>query len=179
MTDLSILTKKKKVVFEDEDGTKRNVTLYPFGFKFFNDAISIINKYFSCYSAVKDEYNAEVQFILGNENYDDKTKETKLTYLTDSFDEIGGIVRNVLASDESSLGDDIALIISFCCREQLDLNEFHWGEVGVLLAAAIEVNMDFFAQNKSKISLLKEQGARNKEEGKMEDKKDGESKSVA
>ena len=156
MSDLAILTKKKKVVFESEEGEKKQVVLYPFGFKYFNDAIEIINRYFSCYTEVKDEYNAEVQFILGNDSYDDDTKEKKLKFLDNTFDEIGNIVRNILSSKESSLGDDIAEIISFCCRETLDLNEFHWGEVGILLASAIEVNMDFFAQNKSKITLFQQ-----------------------
>lgn len=156
MSDLSILTKKKKVVFEEENGEKKEVVLYPFGFQYFNDAIKIINRYYSCYTSVKEEYNNDVQFILGNTDYDEETKKIKLDYLSQTFDEIGGIVRNVLSSEESSLGKDISDIITFCCRKELNFNDFHWGEVGVLLAAAIEVNMDFFVQNKSKITLLKE-----------------------
>ena len=58
-------------------------------------------------------------------------------------------------TQDSQLGDNIGKMIGFCCREEVDLNQFHWGEVGALLAAAIEVNMDFFAQNAQKIPLLK------------------------
>lgn len=156
MSDLAILTKKKKVIFQNEEGQNKSVVnLYPFAFKHFNDAISIINKYFDCYQKVRDEYNSEVQFILGHDGYDKDTKEKKLKFFADSFDEIGAIVRNVLASKDGSLAEDISSIVGFCCRSPISLEDFHWGEVGALLASAIEVNMDFFTQNKDKITLLK------------------------
>lgn len=165
MSDLAILTKKKIVTFQEEDGETKSITLYPFGFQFFNDAISIINKYYGCYASVKEEYNAEVQSILGNRDYTPETKNSKLDFLTKTFDEVGLIVRNIMTSSESNLGDDIGRMISFCCRKELDLNQFHWGEVGALLAAAIEVNLDFFSQNVQKISLLKKVETKdNKEE---------------
>ena len=154
MSDLAILTKKKIVTFSEEDGETRSITLYPFGFKYFNDAIAIVNKYWNCYSAVKEEYKQEQKLIIhSSDREEDKLKQLK--FLNETFDEVGMVVKNIMATEDSNLGSDIASMISFCCRKELDLNEFHWGEVGALLAAAIEVNMDFFAQNQSKITLLK------------------------
>lgn len=154
MSDLAILTKKKIVTFTDEDGETRSITLYPFGFKHFNSAISIINKYWSCYAAVQEEFKDEQKLIINSDD-DEASKIRQLNYLKDTFDETGLIVKNVMAAADSGLGDDIAAMISFCSRKEIDLNEFHWGEVGALLAGAIEVNMDFFAQNQKKITLLK------------------------
>ena len=133
----------------------KTIVLYPFGFKHFNSAIDIINRYFNCYKSVCEEYDAEVQSILGNKDYDEATKQAKLKYYNNSYDEVGNIARAVLASTESSLAEDIEAMIGFCCRQEINLEDFHWGEVGLLLATAIEVNMDFFAQNKDKISLIK------------------------
>ena len=154
MSDLAILTKKKIVTFSEEDGETRSITLYPFGFKYFNAAIAIVNKYWNCYAAVKDEFKQEQKLIIhSNDSEEDKLKQLK--FLDETFDEVGMVVKNIMTTDDSNLGSDIASMISFCCRKELDLDEFHWGEVGALLAAAIEVNMDFFAQNQSKITLLK------------------------
>ena len=172
MSDLAILTKKKIVTFQEEDGESKSITLYPFGFQYFNDAIEIINKYFACYNSVKAEY-LELKNQIVNQDLEEDKLYKMLAALNNDFDEVGKIVQNILSSTDSKLGNDIAAMIGFCCREEIDLNQFHWGEVGALLAASIEVNMDFFAQNKSKITLLKEV--------KKEDKKSpktGESKSV-
>ena len=193
MSDLAILTKKKIVTFAEEEGDIRNITLYPFGFQYFNEAISIINKYYGCYSKVQEKYNNEVQSILGNADYDAKTQKAKLNYLANSFDEVGQIVRNVMTQNghlthlgepqvacphDSSLGGDIARMIGFCCRQEIDLNELHWGEVGILLAGAIEVNMDFFSQNEDKITILK-RTEKDQPKPQPKQKKDGELKSVA
>ena len=154
MSELSILTKKKVVTFQEEEGDKREITLYPFGFQYFNDAITIINKYYECYRQVDLDYKSKVEAIY-NSDLDQEKRELKLKLLDDNFDEIGSIVQNIMNTQDSQLGDNIAKMIGFCCREQIDLKQFHWGEVGALLAAAIEVNMDFFNQNMQKIPLLK------------------------
>ena len=153
MSELSILTKKKVVTFQEESGDKREITLYPFGFKYFNDAIAIINKYYECYRQVVQDYKSKVEAIY-NSDLDEDKRELKFKLLEDNFDEIGSIVQNIMNTQDSQLGDNIAKMVSFCCREEVDLNQFHWGEVGALLAAAIEVNMDFFNQNMQKIPLL-------------------------
>ena len=154
MSELSILTKKKVVTFqEEESGDKREITLYPFGFQYFNDAITIINKYYECYRQVDLDYKSKVEAIY-NSDLDEDKRELKLKLLDNNFDEIGSIVKNIMNTQDSQLGDNIAKMVSFCCRGQVDLNQFHWGEVGALLAAAIEVNMDFFDQNVKKIPLL-------------------------
>ncbi len=156
MSELSILTKKKVVTFQEEEGDKREITLYPFGFQYFNDAIAIINKYYECYRKVDRDYKNKVEAIY-NSDIDEKKRKIKLQLLDENFDEIGSIVQNIMNTQDSQLGDNIAKMIGFCCRGEVDLNQFHWGEVGALLAAAIEVNMDFFAQNAKKIPLLKTQ----------------------
>ncbi len=154
MNELSILTKKKVVIFqEEEEGETKEITLYPFGFQYFNDAIAIINKYYECYQKVKQDYKSKVEAIYDSDLEDSK-KELKLKLLDNNFDEVGSIVQNVMNTKDSKLGDDIGKMVHFCCREELDLNQFHWGEVGALLTAAIEVNMDFFDQNSQKIPLL-------------------------
>ena len=154
MSDLAILTEKKIVTFAEEDGETRSITLYPFGFKHFNAAIASINKYWSAYAAVKNEFSEEVKLIAQSDD-DTETKARNISLLKETFDEVGMIVKNVMATADDKLGDDIAAMIGFCSRKELNLEEFHWGEVGALLAAAIEVNMDFFARNQSKITLLK------------------------
>ncbi len=165
MSELSILTKKKVVSFQEEEGDKREITLYPFGFQYFNDAIAIINKYYECYQKVKQDYQSKVEAIYDSD-IDDKKRSVKLKLLDNNFDEIGSIVQNIMNTQDSQLGDNIAKMVSFCCREQVDLNQFHWGEVGALLAAAIEVNMDFFDQNMKKITLLKTEKVKPKEKEK-------------
>ena len=162
MSELNILTKKKVVTFQEESGETREITLYPFGFQYFNDAIAIINKYYECYRKVALDYKSKVEAIY-NTDLDEEKRELKLQLLDENFDEIGSIVQNVMNTQDSQLGDNIAKMIGFCCREEVDLNQFHWGEVGALLAAAIEVNMDFFAQNAKKIPLLKTEKVKPKE----------------
>ena len=163
MNELSILTKKKVVTFqEEEERDKREITLYPFGFQYFNDAIAIINKYYECYKKVDQDYKQQLQAIYDSD-LDEEKRELKLKLLDENFDEIGSIVQNIMNTQDSQLGDNIAKMIGFCCREEVDLNQFHWGEVGALLAAAIEVNMDFFAQNAQKIPLLKTEKVKPKE----------------
>ena len=167
MSELSILTKKKVVSFQEEEGETRDITLYPFGFQYFNDAIAIINKYYECYQKVKQDYKSKVEAIYDSDLEDSK-KELKLELLDNNFDEIGSIVQNVMNTQDSKLGDDIGKMVHFCCREELDLNQFHWGEVGALLTAAIEVNMDFFNQNSQKIPLLKTEQVKPKKKEKGE-----------
>jgi hypothetical protein len=156
MSDLAILTKKKIVTFQEEEGETKSITLYPFGFQFFNDAIGIINKYYGCYLEVKADFRGQQKQILESE-CSEKDKERQLDFLAETFDEIGGIIKNIMATNDSSLGADISRMISFCCRKEIDLNDFHWGEVGALLAAVLEVNMDFFNQNIEKIGVLSKQ----------------------
>lgn len=154
MSDLAILTKKKIVTFQEEEGETKSITLYPFGFQYFNDAIGIINKYYGCYLEVKEDYRAQQKQILESETTPEN-KDSQLDFLQNTFDEVGGIIKNVFATNDSNLGQDISRMIGFCCRKEIDLNEFHWGEVGALLAAVLEVNMDFFSQNVEKIGILK------------------------
>lgn len=156
MTELAILTKKKIVTFAEEDGESKSITLYPFGFQYFNDAISIINKYYGCYLAAKEDFKQQQKAILDSDG-DREHKAIRLDFLEENFDEVGEIIKNVMATNDSNLAQDISRMISFCCRKEIDFNQFHWGEVGALLAAVLEVNMDFFNQNISKISLLKKE----------------------
>jgi hypothetical protein len=169
MSDLAILTKKKIVTFQEEDGESKSITLYPFGFQYFNDAIGIINKYYGCYLAVKEDFRSQQKQILDSE-CSGEDKAAQLDFLASSFDEVGEIIKNVMATNDKNLGQDISRMISFCCRKEIDFNVFHWGEVGALLAAVLEVNMDFFNQNVEKIDILKQT---NSEEQKPE-MKDGE-----
>ncbi|MDJ0900249.1 MAG: hypothetical protein QNJ55_15705 [Xenococcus sp. MO_188.B8] len=168
MSELSILTKKKVVTFQEEEGKKREITLYPFGFQYFNEAIAIINKYYECYRQVAQDYKQQVQAIYDSD-LEEKKRELKLKRLDNNFDEIGSIVQNIMNTQDSQLGDNIGKMIGFCCREEVNLNQFHWGEVGALLAAAIEVNMDFFEQNAQKIPLLKTEKIKPKEKEKTGD----------
>jgi hypothetical protein len=172
MSDLAILTKKKIVTFQEEDGESKSITLYPFGFQYFNDAIGIINKYYSCYLPVKEDFRGQQKQILDSE-CSAEDKAAQLDFLASSFDEVGGIIKNIMETRDSNLGQDISRMIGFCCRKEIDFNAFHWGEVGALLAAVLEVNMDFFNQNVEKIDILKSQEKEQKQE-----MKDGELESL-
>ena len=123
MSELNILTKKKVVTFQEEEGDKREITLYPFGFQYFNDAIAIINKYYECYRKVDLDYKSQVEAIY-NSDLDESKTELKLKLLDDNFDEIGSIVQNIMNTQDSQLGDNIGKMIGFCCREEVAIFSF-------------------------------------------------------
>lgn len=155
-SDLTILTKKKIVKLQREEEDKpREIVLYPFSFKHFNDAINIINKYYSCYRKADEEFIRQETEILQSEITDGE-KEKALGKLEREFDDVGIIIKEVMNSQQSTLGEDIANFISYCLKEQLNLDDFNWGEVLAILAGAIELNMDFFTQNMKKIPLFQE-----------------------
>ena len=172
--DLAILTRKKIVKLQTEDQEiKVEIVLYPFGWKHFNEAIELINKYWSCYEKTRNEYAEAYNKIIQEtkEDKEDSKRELLIETLNAQFNEIGSIVKNILESNKENLAEDIEKVIKFCLHENIDFSALHFGEVACLLTGAIEVNMDFFEQNLKNSSLFKQ--------SKQEQPKDGELKSAA
>ena len=175
-SDLNILSKSKKVTFEN-DFSKQKVTLilHPFKFKDFKQVIGLVKKYWDCYLQVNESYAQGKDEIIQETINDESPRRRQLLIenYEDNFSEVGLLVQNVLNSDKDNLAEDVATLISFCLREEFDLESLNIGEITVLLIAAIEINMDFFAQNLKKLELLKEKKV------KQAVKKTGELKSAA
>ena len=175
-SDLSILSKSRKVTFEsDSSDEKVTLILHPFKFKDFKKVIGLVQKYWDCYLQVGESYSEGKDKII-EETINDETplrKQLLIENYDDNFNEVGLIVQNLFQSDEDSIAEDVATLISFCLREDFDLESLNIGEITVLLIAAIEINMDFFEQNLKKLKLLKEKKV------KQAVKKTGELKSAA
>ena len=143
------------------------VILYPFAFKHFNGAIAIINKYYGSYRKADNEYKKQRQSILENVR-DREERLEKLDYLKNNFDEIGIIIEDILASQKSTLHDDISNFITYCLKGQtINFDDYDWGEVLVLLGAALELNMDFFTQTMKRIPMLQQVEKDKKSQKKM------------
>ncbi len=172
--DLAVLTKKKivKLAVEDRE-EKQEIVLYPLGWKHFNEAIQLINKYWGCYQKTKDEYDNQINSIIHETKEDENHQKRKLLIetLDSQFNEIGSIVKNILESNQENLAEDIEKVVKFCLREALDFASLNLGEVTCLLTSAIEVNMDFFEENLKNSELF--------EPINQEIPKSGESKSAA
>ena len=176
MSELSILTKKKIVTLQLEGSEdKQEVILYPFAWKHFNDALQLVNKYWSCYQKTKDDFRGKFDNIIETtkEDKDSSRRKLLIELLNKDFNEIGSLVKNILESNQAELASDIEKIIGFCLKEKVEFSLLNFGEVASLLTAAIEVNMDFFEQNLKNSTLFKQ------EKNKQEEAKDGELKSAA
>ena len=175
-SDLNILSKSRKVTFKN-DSSEEKVTLilHPFKFKDFKRVIDLVKKYWDCYLQVNEIYAQGKEEIIQDTINDESPNRRQLLIenYEDNFNEIGLLVQNILNSGKDNLAEDVATLISFCLREEFDLEDLNIGEITVLLIAAIEINMDFFEQNLKKLELLKEQ------KGKKPMKKDGELESAA
>ena len=155
--DLVALTKIKKVKIKAIEATEPiEVILYPFAFKHFNGAIAIINKYYGSYRKADSEYKKQKQYILDTVR-DQQERLEKLDFLKNNFDEIGIIIEDILASQKSTLHDDISNFITYCLKgKEINFDDYDWGEVLVLLGAALELNLDFFTQTMKRIPLFQE-----------------------
>ena len=162
-------------LFLNVSDEKISLVLHPFKFRNFKTVIKLVKKYWDCYLQVQEVRKKAIDKIIQETIEDEEPLRRQLLIenYDDNFNEIGLLVNNLLQSDEDNLAQDIATLISFCLWEEFDLENLNIGEITVLLIAAIEINMDFFDQNLSKLELLQ------KEEVTQIGKKTGELESAA
>lgn len=158
----------KKIYLGDED-CKTEIILRPFKQRDFSHAISIINKYFDQFNAVRQDYILQRKAIL--DRYEDEpTRNFALLELDSGFNEGLEIAKKILNSGGEEIGEDIKSIVAMSINKATqiivsdngterspvdpDLDDLTWGECLVLLGSTVGLNMDFFAQNSSAMNLV-------------------------